>query len=240
MAWTLWAMMVTGLVMAGAWENPNRWGSLDGAGAYTVRRGDQLDEQAGGFQSLQFRDRRTDQRSKAGVVPGLSRTGGNFAQAMVSSSSSVAEGALGPAAAVDGNLDQSWGSCTHTSQSTDPWWEVDLGESLVVTGVRLFVPGEGTGGLLHTPQARRAWGMSRVEVLVGNDGDEMVRCNRRENTFMFGDGGSVHVQCRGSGHGPEGCLLYTSDAADEEDSVDLGGRRIIKKKKKTKRTKDRI
>ena len=28
------------------------------------------------------------------------------------------------------------------------------------------------------------------------------------------------------------CLLYTSDAADEEDSVDLGGRRIIQKKKK--------
>ena len=26
------------------------------------------------------------------------------------------------------------------------------------------------------------------------------------------------------------CLLYTSDAADEEDSGDLGGRRIIKKK----------
>src|SRR5664280_3282063 len=32
----------------------------------------------------------------------------------------------------------------------------------------------------------------------------------------------------------DACLLYTSDAADEEDSVDLGGRRIIKKKKKTK------
>src|SRR5678815_6153936 len=31
---------------------------------------------------------------------------------------------------------------------------------------------------------------------------------------------------------PEGtdCLLYTSDAADERSSVDLGGRRIIKKK----------
>ena len=28
---------------------------------------------------------------------------------------------------------------------------------------------------------------------------------------------------------PMTCLLYTSDAADEEDSVDLGGRRIIKK-----------
>ena len=27
-----------------------------------------------------------------------------------------------------------------------------------------------------------------------------------------------------------GCLLYTSDAADEQRGVDLGGRRIIKKK----------
>eukprot|EP00658_Telonema_sp_P-2_P010545 TRINITY_DN13978_c0_g1_i1.p1 TRINITY_DN13978_c0_g1~~TRINITY_DN13978_c0_g1_i1.p1 ORF type:complete len:129 (-),score=47.30 TRINITY_DN13978_c0_g1_i1:69-455(-) len=35
----------------------------------------------------------------------------------------------------------------------------------------------------------------------------------------------------------KGCLLYTSDAADEEDSVDLGGRRIIKKKKKKKQIK---
>ena len=42
------------------------------------------------------------------------------------------------------------------------------------------------------------------------------------------------------GHDPEdlsgvdytgyACLLYTSDAADERSSVDLGGRRIIKKK----------
>ena len=31
-----------------------------------------------------------------------------------------------------------------------------------------------------------------------------------------------------------GCLLYTSDAADERSSVDLGGRRIIKKKKTRK------
>ena len=28
------------------------------------------------------------------------------------------------------------------------------------------------------------------------------------------------------------CLLYTSDAADERSSVDLGGRRILKKKQK--------
>ena len=31
--------------------------------------------------------------------------------------------------------------------------------------------------------------------------------------------------------GKNSCLLYTSDAADERSSVDLGGRRIIKKKK---------
>ena len=34
------------------------------------------------------------------------------------------------------------------------------------------------------------------------------------------------------------CLLYTSDAADERSSVDLGGRRIIKKKKSTKARRD--
>ena len=33
-------------------------------------------------------------------------------------------------------------------------------------------------------------------------------------------------------HHFSGCLLYTSDAADERSSVDLGGRRIIKKKNK--------
>ena len=37
---------------------------------------------------------------------------------------------------------------------------------------------------------------------------------------------SARVPMRGTG-----CLLYTSDAADERSSVDLGGRRIIKKKK---------
>ena len=37
---------------------------------------------------------------------------------------------------------------------------------------------------------------------------------------------------------PHVCLLYTSDAADEEDSVELGGRRIIKKKKNIKKKKD--
>ena len=33
------------------------------------------------------------------------------------------------------------------------------------------------------------------------------------------------------------CLLYTSDAADERSSVDLGGRRIINKKNTKKKQK---
>ena len=36
------------------------------------------------------------------------------------------------------------------------------------------------------------------------------------------------------------CLLYTSDAADERSSVDLGGRRIIKKQTKKKNTDCRL
>ena len=45
--------------------------------------------------------------------------------------------------------------------------------------------------------------------------------------FLGGD----HAMAIGtiSGMAAQGCLLYTSDAADERSSVDLGGRRIIKK-----------
>src|SRR5665648_1269372 len=46
----------------------------------------------------------------------------------------------------------------------------------------------------------------------------------------------VHTMC---GLSNISCLLYTSDAADEEDSVDLGGRRIIKKKKKKNRKNEK-
>ena len=40
---------------------------------------------------------------------------------------------------------------------------------------------------------------------------------------------------RGGSNLDMACLLYTSDAADERSRVDLGGRRIIYKKKKKKR-----
>ena len=40
-------------------------------------------------------------------------------------------------------------------------------------------------------------------------------------------------------HAEEARLLYTSDAADARSSVDLGGRRILKKKKTTAQTRGR-
>ena len=60
----------------------------------------------------------------------------------------------------------------------------------------------------------------------GSDGalgiaDETKLVGLREAEGKTGLGGLVQA-----------CLLYTSDAADERSSVDLGGRRIIKKKKK--------
>src|SRR5664280_1176338 len=39
--------------------------------------------------------------------------------------------------------------------------------------------------------------------------------------------GAIDVEAPVETYWPEFCLLYTSDAADEEDSVDLGGRRLL-------------
>ena len=52
--------------------------------------------------------------------------------------------------------------------------------------------------------------------------------NEQGERFVF----TVEMQRRLSQAGLpiEPCLLYTSDAADERSSVDLGGRRIINKK----------
>src|SRR5678815_1810042 len=54
---------------------------------------------------------------------------------------------------------------------------------------------------------------------LGRAADDAVRVQKRERSCAARAVALVH------------CLLYTSDAADERSSVDLGGRRIIKKKK---------
>src|SRR5664280_172204 len=58
--------------------------------------------------------------------------------------------------------------------------------------------------------------------------------NRIDDVIMFNSLTKAHIHeiidIELKGLYDRVCLLYTSDAADEEDSVDLGGRRIIKKK----------
>eukprot|EP00656_Telonema_subtile_P012998 TRINITY_DN16586_c0_g1_i1.p1 TRINITY_DN16586_c0_g1~~TRINITY_DN16586_c0_g1_i1.p1 ORF type:complete len:336 (-),score=80.28 TRINITY_DN16586_c0_g1_i1:70-1077(-) len=57
--------------------------------------------------------------------------------------------------------------------------------------------------------------------------EQLAASVKRQLEHTPGLGAGVGAAVRGMT-----CLLYTSDAADEEDSVDLGGRRILKKKKK--------
>ena len=60
----------------------------------------------------------------------------------------------------------------------------------------------------------------------------------RSSSTRFQDPFRPPTPCRGRRN--TCCLLYTSDAADERSSVDLGGRRIIKKKKNTQLRGDLI
>src|SRR5664279_6442755 len=63
-----------------------------------------------------------------------------------------------------------------------------------------------------------------VAAVTGDDEDNLVICQMAKHHFDV-------PRTIARVNNPKNCLLYTSDAADEEDSVDLGGRRIIKKKK---------
>ncbi|GAB5816953.1 hypothetical protein JMUB7533_26650 [Staphylococcus aureus] len=51
----------------------------------------------------------------------------------------------------------------------------------------------------------------------------------RSNVVMPDDGAPFRYSFSALKDRHNACLLYTSDAADEARSVDLGGRRIIKK-----------
>ena len=70
----------------------------------------------------------------------------------------------------------------------------------------------------------------------------------KKETHICGDITEIEASVFKNSYGDEGCiviggppcqayscLLYTSDAADEEDSVDIGSRRITKKKIKKKK-----
>ena len=68
--------------------------------------------------------------------------------------------------------------------------------------------------------------MTHGDHLVGaDDGFEPGECVGRPVGI---EDGQLRLAARIAERQP--CLLYTSDAADERSSVDLGGRRIIKQK----------
>ena len=72
-----------------------------------------------------------------------------------------------------------------------------------------------------------------------NSGDgEEYESTETDKTFTYGGGPFLKISY--SLFKNLSCLLYTSDAADERSSVDLGGRRIIKKKQKEKKEKKKI
>ena len=59
-----------------------------------------------------------------------------------------------------------------------------------------------------------------------------VTLSDSQQVRLFPDKGFLRVRKDRNMQMDGTCLLYTSDAADERSSVDLGGRRIIKKKKR--------
>src|SRR5664279_5496329 len=70
-----------------------------------------------------------------------------------------------------------------------------------------------------------AFAIPAVNVIGTNSVNAVLETAREINSpviVQFSNGGAHFFGGQGL---PKDCLLYTSDAADEEDSVDLGGRR---------------
>ena len=79
-------------------------------------------------------------------------------------------------------------------------------------GIRYLVRSRGLGDVYKRQQVMSSDEMKQLE-------------SELPSGYRVEVGGNLEESERSS------CLLYTSDAADERSSVDLGGRRIIKKKK---------
>ena len=72
-------------------------------------------------------------------------------------------------------------------------------------------------------------------VMISNylsNGEIIVSKNRTNFLIQNQDSYKGFIVILDDGYQHYSCLLYTSDAADERSSVDLGGRRIIKKNNK--------
>ena len=84
-------------------------------------------------------------------------------------------------------------------------------------GIRDLVRSHGLGDVYKRQSQASAPQIELVTAMVSGDRQLALAAHERQGRY-------------------DGCLLYTSDAADERSSVDLGGRRIIKKKNTDKHT----
>ena len=84
-------------------------------------------------------------------------------------------------------------------------------------GIRDLVRSRGLGDVYKRQEQRRTMLQAWADML-----DEWIR--------------GADAEASRSATTCQTCLLYTSDAADERSSVDLGGRRIIKKTNRLRRT----
>ena len=102
------------------------------------------------------------------------------------------------------------------------------------------------GELKHGPLALVDGDMPVVAVAPNDALLEKLKSNLQEvrarggELFVLADAGSEIPESEGVHIINMPCLLYTSDAADERSSVDLGGSRIIKKKHTAKHVIDSV
>src|SRR5674536_401032 len=89
---------------------------------------------------------------------------------------------------------------------------------------------ERVGLVLAGGGARGAYEVGALSVLL----PALEAAGQRPSVLVGTSVGAINIAYFAANAHLGTCLLYTSDAADEEDSVDLGGRRIIKKKNKNK------
>ena len=106
-------------------------------------------------------------------------------------------------------------ACDYVFILTGPYWPAGFVFFFFQAedGIRDLVRSRGLGDV-YKRQSLNALGVTRLITIGGDD-----------TAFS-----ALKLEQRAAGR-LQVCLLYTSDAADERSSVDLGGRRIIKKKK---------
>eukprot|EP00828_Plagiopyla_frontata_P002380 TRINITY_DN10336_c0_g1_i1.p2 TRINITY_DN10336_c0_g1~~TRINITY_DN10336_c0_g1_i1.p2 ORF type:complete len:239 (-),score=32.86 TRINITY_DN10336_c0_g1_i1:82-798(-) len=122
----------------------------------------------------------------------------------------------------------------HVQKSSDSGGSNNFLSLVLSNKTVLFIPGEihRYGVTYNFLQKRKLSNI--MPILLGGNNFAFNEFNKVQAIYFFKKAKIEKLFVVG---GDKYCLLYTSDAADEEDSVDLGGCRIIKKKKK-KRTQD--